>query len=44
MILKSNIKSVKKGKIDTSNTQISQIQDCLIYWLGTGTSTKSGRM
>ena len=38
-IPKSNIKIVKRGKIDTPNTQI---HDWSIFWLGTGTSIKRG--
>jgi cell division protein FtsL len=37
-IPKSNIEIVEKGKIDTSKTQI---HDCSLSWLETGTSIKS---
>jgi hypothetical protein len=40
-IPKSNIKIVERGKIDTPNTQI---HDCSLSWLGTGTSIKCGRV
>jgi len=36
-ILKSNVKIVEMGKIDTPNTQI---YDRTLSWLGTDTSTK----
>jgi hypothetical protein len=36
---KSNIKIVERGKIDTPNTQI---HDCSLSWLSTGTLIKSG--
>ena len=38
-ILKSNIKIVERGNIDTPNTQL---HDSSLSWLGTGTSIKSG--
>ena len=37
-IPKFNRKIVERGKIDTPRTQI---QDCPLSWLGTGTSIKS---
>ena len=42
-IPKSDIKIVKRGKIDTG-IPITQIHDSSFYWLGTGTSVKSGRV
>ena len=38
---KSNRQIVETGRIDTPNTQI---HDCLLCWLGTDTSIKSGRV
>jgi len=40
-IPKSIIKIVERSKIDTSNTQI---HDDSLFWLGTGTLIKSGRV
>jgi len=40
-ILKSNIKIVEKGKVDTPNTQI---HDRTLSWLCTDTLIKSGRV
>ena len=38
-ILKSNIKIVERGQMDTPNTQL---HDCSSSWISTGTSIKSG--
>jgi len=39
IIPKSNINILERDKIDTPNTQI---HDCLLVWLGIGTSITSG--
>ena len=38
-ILKSNIKIVERGKIEALATQM---HDCSLFWLGTGTSKVAG--